>query len=130
MTLDRYGHLFSEGLDHLADCRDRACAKASVYPACTDASAAGPGKAKGLVCDQALLVEVGRLELPSRGVVPGLLRAQPPGEVRTRVVRWQRSRVLASEGVPVAGAGDPLRVSLLSTPDPLPQAWSGGRLPK
>jgi hypothetical protein len=63
MTLDRYGHLFSEGLDHLADCRDRACAKASVYPACTDASAAGPGKAKGLVCDQALLVEVGRLEL-------------------------------------------------------------------
>jgi hypothetical protein len=42
------------------------------------------------------VVEVGRLELPSRGVVPGLLRAQPPVEVQTRVVRWRRSRVLAS----------------------------------
>jgi hypothetical protein len=41
-------------------------------------------------------VEVGRLELPSRGVVPGILRAQPPVEVRTRAVRWRRSRVLAS----------------------------------
>ena len=36
------------------------------------------------------------LELPSRGVVPGLLRAQPPVGVGTRAVRWQRSQVLAS----------------------------------
>src|SRR5829696_2397045 len=43
-----------------------------------------------------LVVEVGRLELPSRGVGPGILRAQPPVEVRTRAVRWRRSRVLAS----------------------------------
>jgi hypothetical protein len=88
------------------------------------------GTAKGLETDQALAVEVGRLELPSRNVVPGLLRAQPPVQVRTRAVRWRRSRVLASEGVPAAGAGIPPRVSLLSTPDPLPQAKSGGRLPK
>src|ERR687887_1690665 len=110
----------------------RGCVTARQPPRrpCLSTGRPAPGKARGLVGDQAPLVEVGRLELPSRGVVPGLLRAQPPGEVRTRVVRWQRSRVLASEGVPVAGAGDPLRVSLLSTPDPLPQAWSGGRLPK
>jgi hypothetical protein len=87
-------------------------------------------KAKEQVSDLLPVVEVGRLELPSRGVVPGLLRAQPPVEVRTRAVRWQRSRVLASQGVPAAGAGVPPRVSLLSTPDPLPQAKSGGRLPK
>ena len=55
-----------------------------------------PGKAKDLVNDQVLVVEVGRLELPSRGVVPGILRAQPPVEIRTRAVRWRRSRVLAS----------------------------------
>jgi hypothetical protein len=53
-------------------------------------------KAKEQVSDLLLVVEVGRLELPSRGVVPGLLRAQPPVEVRTRAVRWRRSRVLAS----------------------------------
>jgi hypothetical protein len=53
-------------------------------------------KAKEQVTDLLLLVEVGRLELPSRGVVPGLLRAQPPVEVRTWAVRWQRSQVLAS----------------------------------
>jgi uncharacterized protein YbjT (DUF2867 family) len=49
-----------------------------------------------VVRDLRLLVEVGRLELPSRGVVPGILLAQPPVEVRTRAVRWRRSRVLAS----------------------------------
>jgi hypothetical protein len=54
------------------------------------------GQSKGPGGYQALMVEVGRLELPSRGVVPGLLRAQPPVEVRTRAVRWRRSRVLAS----------------------------------
>jgi hypothetical protein len=86
--------------------------------------------AKEQVSDLLLLVEVGRLELPSRNVVPGLLRAQPPVQVRTRAVRWRRSQVLASEGVPAAVAGIPPRVSLLSTPDPLPQAKSGGRLPK
>jgi hypothetical protein len=52
--------------------------------------------AKRQVKDLPLVVEVGRLELPSRGVVPGLLRAQPPVELRTRAVRWRRSRVLAS----------------------------------
>jgi hypothetical protein len=52
--------------------------------------------AKEQVSDLLLLVEVGRLELPSRNVVPGLLRAQPPVQVRTRAVRWRRSRVLAS----------------------------------
>jgi hypothetical protein len=53
-------------------------------------------KAEEQVSDLLPVVEVGRLELPSRGVVPGFLRAQPPVEVQTRVVRWRRSRVLAS----------------------------------
>jgi integrase len=38
ITLDRYGHLFPEELDHLADRLDRLHAQAAVYPACTDAS--------------------------------------------------------------------------------------------
>jgi hypothetical protein len=40
ITLDRYGHLFPEELDHLADRLNRLHAEASVYPACTDASVA------------------------------------------------------------------------------------------
>jgi hypothetical protein len=61
-------------------------------------SLAGPAEftLKEQVSDLLLVVEVGRLELPSRDVVPGLLRAQPPVEVRARAVRWRRSRVLAS----------------------------------
>jgi hypothetical protein len=54
------------------------------------------GESRGAGADLLLVVEVGRLELPSRGVVPGILRAQPPVEVRARAVRWRRSRVLAS----------------------------------
>jgi hypothetical protein len=42
-----------------------------------------------------LPVEVGGLEPPSHDVVPGLLRAQPPGGSRTRVVRWHRIQVPA-----------------------------------
>jgi hypothetical protein len=38
ITLDRYGHLFPEELDHLADRLDRLHAQAAVYPACTDAA--------------------------------------------------------------------------------------------
>ena len=44
----------------------------------------GGQEAKPQVSDLRFVVEVGRLELPSRGVVPGLLRAQPPVEIRTR----------------------------------------------
>jgi hypothetical protein len=44
ITLDRYGHLFPEELDHLVD---RLHAQAVVYPACTDASWPPSDKAKG-----------------------------------------------------------------------------------
>jgi hypothetical protein len=47
ITLDRYGHLFPEELDHLADRLDRVHAQAGVYPACTDASVAALGQGKG-----------------------------------------------------------------------------------
>ena len=47
ITLDRYGHLFPEELDHLADRLDRLHAQAAVYPACTDASVASFGQGKG-----------------------------------------------------------------------------------
>jgi integrase len=47
ITLDRYGHLFPEELDHLADRLDRLHAQAAVYPACTDASVAALGQGKG-----------------------------------------------------------------------------------
>jgi integrase len=47
ITLDRYGHLFPEELDHLADRLDRLRAQAAVYPACTDASVAALGQGKG-----------------------------------------------------------------------------------
>jgi hypothetical protein len=43
---------------------DRLHAGTVVYPACTEAPVAPSGKGKGLVGDQAPLVEVGRLELP------------------------------------------------------------------
>ena len=46
ITLDRYGHLFPEELDHMADRLDRVHAEASVYPACTDASVAALGQRK------------------------------------------------------------------------------------
>jgi integrase len=46
ITLDRYGHLFPEELDHLADRLDRLHAQAAVYPACTDASVATLGERK------------------------------------------------------------------------------------
>ncbi|MET0834184.1 MAG: tyrosine-type recombinase/integrase, partial [Actinomycetota bacterium] len=47
VTLDRYGHLFPEELDHLADRLDRLHAQAVVYPACTDAPVAALGQGKG-----------------------------------------------------------------------------------
>jgi len=47
ITLDRYGHLFPEELDHLADRLDRLHAEAGLYPACTDASVATLGQGKG-----------------------------------------------------------------------------------
>jgi hypothetical protein len=96
VTLDRYGHLFPDELQRLADRLQDAYAKRSrtqhgprILRRCFET-------AKRQVSDLPLLVEVGRLELPSRGVGPGILRAQPPVEVRTRAVRWRRSRVLAS----------------------------------
>src|SRR6266508_5177766 len=46
------------------------------------------------------VVEVGGLEPPSHDVVPGLLRAQPPGMSRTWVVRWHRIQVPARLDVP------------------------------
>ena len=83
-------------LQRLADRRQEAYTEAITYPARTVPSETLLYKAKRQVSDLPLLVEVGRLELPSRGVVPGILRAQPPVELRTRAVRWRRSRVLAS----------------------------------
>jgi hypothetical protein len=53
ITLDRYGHLFPEELDHLAERLDRLHAEAGVYPACTGAPLAALGHGKGLVGDQA-----------------------------------------------------------------------------
>jgi integrase len=47
ITLDRYGHLFPEELDHLADRLDRVHAQAAVYPACTDAPVVALGQGKG-----------------------------------------------------------------------------------
>jgi integrase len=47
ITLDRYGHLFPEELDHLADRLDRLHAQAAVYPACTDAPVAALRQGKG-----------------------------------------------------------------------------------
>jgi integrase len=47
ITLDRYGHLFREELDHLADRLDRLHAQTGVYPACIDSSVAALGQGKG-----------------------------------------------------------------------------------
>jgi hypothetical protein len=47
ITLDRYGHLLPEELDHLADRLDRLHAQAAVYPACTDAPVSALGQGKG-----------------------------------------------------------------------------------
>jgi hypothetical protein len=55
---------------------------------------------KPQVSDLRLLVEVGGLEPPSHDDVPGLLRAQPPGVSRTRVVWWHRIRIPARSSVP------------------------------
>ena len=94
-TLDRYGDLYPSDLDALAERLDQAHAAATageVWPRVARPSSSY-AKGRSMTC---LVVEVGRLELPSRGVVPGILRAQPPVELRTRAVRWRRSRVLAS----------------------------------
>jgi integrase len=47
ITLDRYGHLFPEELDHLTDRLDRVHAQAGVHPACTDGAVAALGQSKG-----------------------------------------------------------------------------------
>gem|GEM_PF-2731689 len=47
ITLDRYGHLFPEELDHLTDRLDRLHAQAGVHPACTDGAVAALGQSKG-----------------------------------------------------------------------------------
>jgi integrase len=47
IILDRYGHLFPEELDHLAERLDQLHAEAGVYPACTDAPVAALGHGKG-----------------------------------------------------------------------------------
>jgi len=67
ITLDRYGHLFPEELDHLADRLDRLHAQAGVPSVYRRFGGHSLDIAKGLVTDQALLVEVGRLELPNPG---------------------------------------------------------------
>jgi hypothetical protein len=100
--LDRYGHLFPEELDHLADRLDRLHAEASVY---RRPGGRPSGKAKGLVGDQALLVEVGRLELPGlvirqrvregwfeAGCGPVVAPPWPRGPIRSSSVRNRRSR--------------------------------------
>ena len=96
VTLDRHGHLFPDDLQQLADRAPGRLRRRHHGPSADRAPATCVGNAKRQVIDLPLLVEVGRLELPSRGVVPGLLRAQPPVEVQTQVVRWRRSRVLTS----------------------------------
>jgi transposase len=47
ITLDHYGYLFPEELDHLADRLDRLHAQAGVYPTCTEAPVAALGQGKG-----------------------------------------------------------------------------------
>ena len=47
ITLDRYGHLFPEELDHLADRLDRLRAQAGVYPARTGGAVTALGQRKG-----------------------------------------------------------------------------------
>jgi integrase len=44
ITLDRYGHLFPEELDHLVDRLDRLYGQTAVYPACTDGSLVSLGE--------------------------------------------------------------------------------------
>ena len=63
ITLDRYEHLFPRSWTTWPIGWTAYTREAAVYPACTDAAIAASGKAKGLVGDQALVVEVGRLEL-------------------------------------------------------------------
>ena len=59
ITPDRYGHLFPEELDHLADRLD-GCTQTLLCTQRVPTLRWPPsGKAKGLVSDQALLVEVG-----------------------------------------------------------------------
>jgi hypothetical protein len=40
LTLDRYGHLFPDELDHVAQGLDEAARRAGVYRTCTDADPA------------------------------------------------------------------------------------------
>jgi hypothetical protein len=81
VTLDRYGHLFPTS----SSSSPTGSRTPTPRPARTQH---GPkplrrcfDNAKRQVSDLPLLVEVGRLELPSRNVVPGLLRAQLPGHL-------------------------------------------------
>jgi hypothetical protein len=61
VTLDRYGHLFPDELQQLADRLQHAYAGAVANPARTRRPRPHLGKAKEQVSDLLLLVEVGRL---------------------------------------------------------------------
>ena len=59
-------------------------------------------------------------------------RASPSAAADSVSVRGGSAATLprpSPQGVPGTAAGAPPRVSLLSTPDPSPQARDGGRLP-
>jgi Phage integrase family len=73
VTLDRYGHLFPDELQQLADRLQAAYADAITDPARTEAAERCFEKAKEQVSDLLLVVEVGRLELPGLGI-----RVRPP----------------------------------------------------
>jgi hypothetical protein len=64
VTLDRYGQLFPDELQQLADRLQAAYADAITDPARTEAAERCFEKAKEQVSDLLLVVEVGRLELP------------------------------------------------------------------
>ena len=82
ITLHRYGRLFPEELDRLADRLDRLHAQAAVYPAWTDAAVAPSENAKRQVRDLPLVVEVGRLELPGLVIRTYRPHAAPTAESR------------------------------------------------
>jgi hypothetical protein len=64
VTLDRYGHLFPDELQQLADRLQAAYADAITDPARTEGPRRCLEKAKRQVIDLPLVVEVRRLELP------------------------------------------------------------------
>jgi hypothetical protein len=64
VTLDRYGHLFPDELQRLAERLQGAYVDAVADPARTEVPGRCFENAKGQVSDLLLLVEVGRLELP------------------------------------------------------------------